>query len=88
MLCNAREREGACPPVFLDSRLEHPAEWICARYKSSVLLLSGANFIELLSGISSVTSQTFIQNVYILASSVLYLLSSSEKLGTDKNESF
>ena len=26
-------------PVFLDSRLEHPAGWICARYKSSVLLL-------------------------------------------------
>ena len=25
-------------PVFLDSRLEHPAGWICARYKSSVLL--------------------------------------------------
>ena len=26
-------------PVFLDSRLKHPAGWICARYKSSVLLL-------------------------------------------------
>ena len=26
-------------PVFLDSRLEHPAGLICARYKSSVLLL-------------------------------------------------
>ena len=26
-------------PVFLYSRLEHPAGWICARYKSSVLLL-------------------------------------------------
>ena len=26
-------------PVFLDLRLEHPAGWICARYKSSVLLL-------------------------------------------------
>ena len=26
-------------PVFLDSRLEHPVGWICARYKSSVLLL-------------------------------------------------
>ena len=25
--------------VFLDLRLEHPAGWICARYKSSVLLL-------------------------------------------------
>ena len=25
--------------VFLDSRLQHPAGWICARYKSSVLLL-------------------------------------------------
>ena len=25
--------------VFLDSRLEHPAGWICARYKCSVLLL-------------------------------------------------
>ena len=25
--------------MFLDSRLEHPAGWICARYKSSVLLL-------------------------------------------------
>ena len=40
VLCNARkrtqdtyrEREGAC--------LEHPAGWICARYKSSVLLSS------------------------------------------------
>ena len=26
-------------PVFLDSRLEHPVGWICAHYKSSVLLL-------------------------------------------------
>ena len=26
-------------PVFLDSRLEHPAGWICARYKSSVLII-------------------------------------------------
>ena len=26
-------------PVFLNSRLEHPAGWICARYKSSVLLI-------------------------------------------------
>ena len=25
--------------VFLDSRLEHPAGWICVHYKSSVLLL-------------------------------------------------
>ena len=25
--------------VFLDSRLEHPAGWICTHYKSSVLLL-------------------------------------------------
>ena len=25
--------------VFLESRLEHPAGWICARYKSSVVLL-------------------------------------------------
>ena len=25
--------------VFLDLCLEHPARWICARYKSSVLLL-------------------------------------------------
>ena len=33
-------KEKGLAPVFLDSRLEHPAEWICARYKSSVLLLS------------------------------------------------
>ena len=25
--------------VFMDPRLSHPAGWICARYKSSVLLL-------------------------------------------------
>ena len=47
MLCNARkrkqdtycERVKGLASVFLDSRLEHPAGWICARYKSSVLLL-------------------------------------------------
>ena len=32
-------KEKGLAPVFLDSCLEHPAEWICARYKSSVLLL-------------------------------------------------
>ena len=32
-------KEKELSPVFLDSRLEHPAGWICARYKSSVLLL-------------------------------------------------
>ena len=31
-------KEKGLAPVFLDSRLEHPAGWICARYKSSVLL--------------------------------------------------
>ena len=30
-------KEKELAPVFLDSRLEHPAGWICARYKSSVL---------------------------------------------------
>ena len=29
-------KEKGLAPVFLDSRLEHPAGWICARYKSSV----------------------------------------------------
>ena len=41
-LCNARKRtqytlivkEKGLAPVFLDSRLEHPPGWICARYKS------------------------------------------------------
>ena len=32
-------KEKGLSPVFLDSRLEHPAGCICARYKSSVLLL-------------------------------------------------
>ena len=32
-------KEKGLAPVFLDSRLEHPAGRICARYKSSVLLL-------------------------------------------------
>ena len=33
-------KEKGLAPVFLDSRLEHPAGWIiCARYKSPVLLL-------------------------------------------------
>ena len=36
-------KEKGLAPVFLDSRLEHPAGWICARYKSSVLLVWGAN---------------------------------------------
>ena len=31
-------KEQGLAPVFLDSRLEHPAGWICARYKSSALL--------------------------------------------------
>ena len=54
MLCDARkrtqdtyrEREGLAP-VFLDSHLEHSAGWICARYKSSVLLLLLLLFIKL-----------------------------------------
>ena len=33
-------KEKGLAPVFLDLRLEHPAGWICARYKSSVLLLA------------------------------------------------
>ena len=32
-------KEKGLAPVFLDSRLEHPAGWICAGYKSSALLL-------------------------------------------------
>ena len=32
-------KEKGLAPVFLDSRLEHPAGWTCARYKSSILLL-------------------------------------------------
>ena len=32
-------KEKGLAPVFLDSRLEHPAGWICAHYKFSVLLL-------------------------------------------------
>ena len=32
-------KEKGLAPVFLDSRLEHPAGWICARYKSSALLV-------------------------------------------------
>ena len=32
-------KEKGLAPVFLDSRLEHPAGWICAHYKSSLLLL-------------------------------------------------
>ena len=32
-------KEKGLAPVFLDLRLEHPAGWICARYKSYVLLL-------------------------------------------------
>ena len=32
-------KEKGLAPVFLDSCLEHPAGWICACYKSSVLLL-------------------------------------------------
>ena len=27
-------KENGLAPVFLDSRLEHPAGWICAHYKS------------------------------------------------------
>ena len=32
-------KEKGLAPVFLDSRLAHPTGWICAHYKSSVLLL-------------------------------------------------
>ena len=32
-------KEKGLAPVFLDSCLEHPAGWICARYKSFLLLL-------------------------------------------------
>ena len=34
-------KEKGLAPVFLDSRLEHPAGWICARYKSYHYTLSG-----------------------------------------------
>ena len=37
--CVMHVKEPMLAPVFLDSRLEHPAGWICARYKTSVLLL-------------------------------------------------
>ena len=33
------KEKGLIDPVFLDPRLEHPAGWICARYKSSVLII-------------------------------------------------
>ena len=36
-------KEKGLVPVFLDSRLEHPAGWICARYKSSVLCIIKLN---------------------------------------------
>ena len=36
-------KEKGLAPVFLDSCLEHPAGWICVRYKSSVLLLRLVN---------------------------------------------
>ena len=32
-------KEKGLAPVFLDSRLEHPAGWICAHYKSSVIII-------------------------------------------------
>ena len=32
-------KEKGLAPVFLDLHLEHPAGWICARYKSSVLTI-------------------------------------------------
>ena len=32
-------KEKGLATVFLDLYLEHPAGWICARYKSSALLL-------------------------------------------------
>ena len=47
-------KEKGLAPVFLDLRLEHPAGWICARYKSSVLLLL------LLLQSNAFTSQKFI----------------------------
>ena len=37
--------------VFLDLRLEHPAGWICARYKSSVLLYYYYRFLSSLGAI-------------------------------------
>ena len=38
VLCTLHVKENGLAPVFLDSRLEHPAGWICARYKSAELL--------------------------------------------------
>ena len=32
-------KEKGLAPVFLDSRLEHPAGWICAQYKSPVFII-------------------------------------------------
>ena len=39
-------KEKGLAPVFLDSRLEHPAGWICARYKSSVLIFCIIIFVS------------------------------------------
>ena len=38
-------KEKGLAPVFLDSCLKHPAGWICARYKSSALLLLLLNLL-------------------------------------------
>ena len=69
MLCNARKKklrtlivkEQGLAPVILDSRLEHPAGWICARYKSSVLLL-----LLLLLGLWALLVDNYIHCVLIM----------------------
>ena len=53
-------KEKGLAPVFLDSRLEHQAGWICAHYKSFVLLLlklmfSFAKFLLHLLSVSNIS---------------------------------
>ena len=43
-------KEKGLAPVFVDSRLEHPAGWICAHYKSSVIYNNNNNSVKLVYG--------------------------------------
>ena len=66
-------KEKGLAPVFLDSRLQHPAGWICARYKSSVLLLLLYYFCCIRMILESTTIMDWYFFLWILSSRLLLI---------------
>ena len=66
-------KEKGLAPVFLDSRLEHPAGWICAQYKSPVVLLLkcvGTSYLLLYLALCTFQCRTCIHTLYFITSAL------------------